>query len=157
MRIPSLSDYETARAALAVYAEFSKAYLRPNGWTVIPADAPRPSFNGSPLTSDAVNAYSTTAELFELATERPERFSAYACESDRQQRDATNYVAYRHRNLTTWTGESVGSITFTGPWHRNNLGGKWRPIRVRADWGGEYYGREYDSRQLVNLRRAKRA
>ena len=56
MRIPTETEYATAKAALAVYADFSKPYVQRNGWTVIPADAPRPTFDGAPLDTDRVNA-----------------------------------------------------------------------------------------------------
>lgn len=146
MRIPDETEYQEAKAARAVYDEFTKAYIQPNGWTVIPADAPRPMFGGAPLTTDRINAYTTTLELYELANGKPDRFSAYVTTS-----------AFGTVEVVTWTGERIAAPKFTGHWHRNNFGARWRSIEVRADWGGLYYGREYDSRQLVNFRRAKRA
>ena len=140
MRIPSLAEYETAKTALAVYAEFSKPYIQRNGWTVIPADAPRPVFGGEELSTDKINAYSTTVELFDLAHDRPEKFSAY--------------VQFPRNAITTWTGEEIGFVCNKGAWHTNNFGARWRSIRVRAAWGAVYNGREYDNRQLINLRRA---
>ena len=139
MRSPNQAEYETAKAALAVYAEFSKPYVQRNGWTVIPADAPRPAFEGVYLSSDRINAYSTTVELFELARDKPEKFSAY--------------VQSPRNAITTWTGEEIGVVCDCGAWHRNNMGARWRSLRIRAAWGAVYHGREYDSRQLVNLRR----
>lgn len=141
MRIPSQAAYDTAKAALAVYADFSKPYLQRNGWTVIPADAPRPVFEGEELTTDRINAYSTDVEVFELARDKPEKFSAY--------------VSFPRNGVTTWTGEEVGVVCDKGEWRRNNMGARWRSLRVRSAWGAVYYGREYDSRQLVNLRRSR--
>lgn len=46
MRIPSETEYETAKAARTAYDAFAAPYLQRNGWTVIPADAPRPIFQG---------------------------------------------------------------------------------------------------------------
>lgn len=143
MRTPSPSDYDTAKAALAVYERFCEPYIQRNGWTVIPADAPRPVFAGETLTTDRINAYSTIVELFELQRDKPNRFSAY--------------VQFPRNAVTTWTGEEIGLAIDTGAWHRNNLGARWRTVRVRAAFGGIYQGREYDSRQLVNFRRLKRA
>jgi hypothetical protein len=144
MRIPTATEFEKAQRALEAYAAFSAQYVQKNGWTVIPADAPRPAFEGEELSTDAVNAYSTTVELYRLATDKPDRFSAYMV--DRKDKAPS---------LTTWTGETIGAVKETGPWNRNNFGARWRSVRVRADWGGVYYGREYDNRQLVNFRRAK--
>ena len=141
MRIPSQTDYDRAKAALAAYAEFCKPYVQKNGWTVIPADALRPSFEGVELTTDKVNAFSTDVELFELDRDKPEKLSAY--------------VAAPHDRVTTWTGEQIGLVCYAGSWHRNNMGARWRSLRVRSAWGAIYHGREYDSRDLVNLRRSR--
>jgi hypothetical protein len=138
MRIPSQSEYQTAKAALAVYADYCKPYLQRNGWTVIPADAPRPRFEGAEMSTDQINAFSTTVELFELDRDKPAAFSAY--------------VSFPRNGVTTWTGEEIGTVCNIGDWRRNNMGGKWRSIRVRSAWGAVYHGREYDSRQLINLR-----
>ena len=140
MRIPTETEYATAKAALAVYADFSKPYVQRNGWTVIPADAPRPTFDGTPLDTDRVNAFSTTVELFEFDRDRPEKFSAYLSDGV---------------DVTTWTGEIVGYVSDRGAWHRNNFGARWRSIHVQSAWGAVYSGREYDSRQLVNLKRMR--
>lgn len=143
MRIPSQTEYETAKAALAAYEAFAKPYVQRNGWTAIPADAPRPVFDGEELTTDRVNAYSTIVELFELDRDKPDAFSAY--------------VQFPRNSVTTWTGEEVGIVCDRGAWHRNNFGARWRSLNVRAAWGAVYHGREYDSRQLVNLRRSRAA
>lgn len=143
MRIPTQGEYETATAALAAYKAFCKPYVQRNGWTVIPAKAPRPLVNGEEMSTDQVNAYSTTVEIFELNRDKPAAFSAY--------------VQFPRNGVTTWTGEEVGIVCDVGHWHRNNLGARWRSLRVRAAWGAVYHGREYDSRQLVNLRKAKHA
>ena len=42
MRKVTQAEYELGKAALALYQEFSKPYVRKNGWTVTPADAPDP-------------------------------------------------------------------------------------------------------------------
>lgn len=143
MRQVTAEQNATARAAIAAYREFSKPYVQRNGWTVIPADAPRPLFDGVELTTDRINAFSTDAELYSLATEKPDAFTAY--------------VHFPRNGITTWTGEEVGFVVDRGAWNRNNFGGRWRQVRVRAAWGAIYAGREYDSRQCVNFRRLKAA
>lgn len=144
MRQVTAEQNATARAAIAAYREFSKPYVQRNGWTVIPADAPRPLFDGVELTTDRINAFSTDAELYSLATEKPDKFSAYVSAS-------------RPRAITTWTGEEVATIVDRTAYHRNNFGGRFRTIWIRAEWGGTYFGREYDSRDLVSFRRLKAA
>lgn len=142
MRQVTAEENATAKRALAVYAEFSKPYIQRNGWTVIPADAPRPLFEGAELTTDAINAFSTAAELYQLATEKPDKFSAYV-------------TATKGFNVTTWTGETIGAVIDRTAYHCNNFGAKFRTIWIRAEWGATYYGREYDSHDLVNFRRIK--
>lgn len=139
MRIPTHAEYSHAQAALAAYREFSKPYLQRNGWTVIPADAPRPVFEGVELTTDAINVCSTNVELFEFNRDRPDKLSAY--------------VTFPRNSVTTWTGEEIGIVIDKGHWNRNNFGARWRTVKMRSDWGDLYSGREYDSRQLVNFKR----
>ena len=141
MRKVSETEYATALTATAAYKAFSAPYLQKNGWTVIPADAPKPQFAGADLD---LNLHSTNKELFELERDMPERFSAYTPWGD-QNKNA----------VTAWTGEVIARVTHEGRWFRNNFGGKWRQLTIRADWNQTYTGREYDSRQLVNFRRVK--
>jgi hypothetical protein len=139
MRQVSETEYETAKAALASYNEYCKPYVQRNGWTVIPKEAPRAFFEGKELTSDAVNAHSTNVELFEMQRDKPERFTTYVTPE----------------GVTTWTVERIGRVVARGDKHVNNLGGAWRAITIKTDWGFSYHGREYDSRQCVNFKRAK--
>lgn len=134
MRQVTQAEYDTSKAAAAAYREFCKLYVQKNGWTVIPANVTRP------IDTDAINAHSTNVELFELQRDQPAKFGGYVLDST---------------GVTSWTGEQIGKVLHRGHWHRNNFGGRWRSIDVRADWGGNYHGREYDSRQFVNLQRKK--
>ena len=142
--------YAAERAICDKANAYAAQFIQPNGWTIIPAKAA-----GHPDYAACDNAMRSRVELFELNRDRPERFSAYLQPSNREQVDQTNLVAYRHRNVTTWTGDKLGWVTHTGAYHRNNFGGRWRQVTVRTIWGQTYTGREYDSRQLVNLRRVK--
>ena len=137
MRQVTTDQYNYSKAVLAAYTDYCKPYVQKDGWTVIPKEAPRFEFEG--VATD-INIHSTFVELFELANQKPEKFSAYV-----------TYPA-----VTTWTGEHVAEISWRGAWHRNNFGGKWRQLTIQSDWGHVYTGREYDSRQLVNFRRVKR-
>lgn len=142
MRKVSQTEYDAAKRVLSAYGDYCKPYVQHNGWTVIPAEAPRFVFEGATLETDHINAHTTNVELFELDRDKPEKFGAYMPMDSRV-------------NITTWTGESVGRVTNRREWHRNNLGAKWRHVTVRTDWGHVYAGREYDSRQFVNFRRVK--
>ncbi len=147
---------QTTYNALRAICDKADAYWKANatfdrsGWSSLPAGkAAHPDY------AACTNDMRGQVEAFELNRDKPEKFSAYVNESTSEQVYATTYIACRRRDLTTWTGHKLGVVTYTGPWHRNNFGGKWRAIDVRTVWGDRYYGREYDSRQLVNLTRSR--
>lgn len=132
------TTYETLRAI----CDKADAYWKANatfdrsGWSTLPADkATHPDY------AACTNDMRGLVEAFEINRDKPAQFSAYVQNSP--------------STLTTWTGETLGVVSYTGPWHRNNFGGKWRTINVRTIWGDRYHGREYDSRQLVNLTRSR--
>lgn len=149
MRIPSQNEYETAKRALAVYADFSKPYVQKNGWTVIPADAPRPVFDGAELTTDRVNAFSTTVELFELNRDKPEKVFAYI--------SASESGAWR---ATTWTGEAISEDLRAGSSYRNPrrsyTSNTITPVQVKI-CGQWYHGRALGAGLYVKLTRMKHA
>jgi len=92
------------------------------------------------------NEERSAREVFELHRDKPERFSAY--------------VTWKtgDRSVTTWMGDKVGERCDNSPWHTNNMGAKWRQIRIKPDFCRWYYtGREYESRQFVNFKRMKAA
>lgn len=150
MRIPSPTEYETAKAALAVYGAFSRPYVQRNGWTVIPADAPRPTFEGAELTTDRVNAYSTTVELFELARDKPDRIFAYISSGSRDGKSDWR--------VSTWTGEVISDDLIAGRAYRNPrpsyTSGTITPIRARI-CGRWYTGRALGVGVYVKLRAVK--
>lgn len=152
MRIPALQEYETAKAALAAYTEFSKPYVQRNGWSVIPANAPRPSFQGQELTTDAINAYSTTVELYELANEKPDRIFAYISSASKDGK--TDW------RVTTWTGEVISSELIAGRAYRNPrpsyTSNTLTPIRAKIA-GRWYAGRALGPGLYVKLRALKSA
>ena len=139
---------DVAREGLDLYNKWSEQYRKSNGWTVIPADATPPSLNGVPLTSDVINRLSTMVETYRLWTQKPQTFVAYVTGQSHEIGDGI---------VTTWTGHRLGRVVTRGNWHRNNFGGRWRSVRMRALWGACYYGREYDSMQLVRFRRLSHA
>jgi hypothetical protein len=91
------------------------------------------------------NEERSALEVFELHRDKPEWFTAY--------------VSWKPNKLiTTWMGDRVGVECFVGEWHYNNMGAKWRQLRIKPDFCRWYYtGREYDSRQCVNFKRMKAA
>jgi hypothetical protein len=94
------------------------------------------------------NAMRGRVEFFELHRDKPEAVSLYVS-------GGGHHIG--KPIITTWVGHRVDTKVTTGPWQRNNMGARWRLVRMTAAWGGEYSGREYDSRQLVNFRRLKGA
>jgi hypothetical protein len=149
MRIPTQTEYETAQRALDAYAAFSKPYVQKNGWTAIPADAPRPVFEGAELTSGRVNAFSTTVELFELNRDKPEKVFAYI--------SASESGAWR---ATTWTGETISEDLRAGRTYRNPrlsyTSNTITPVQVKI-CGQWYSGRAMGPGIYVKLRRMKNA
>lgn len=145
MRVPSEHEYETAKRALAVYEQFSVPFVQRNGWTIIPADAPRPLFDGAPLTTDRINAYSTDIELFELARDQPDKIFAYVSA-------APDGVTWR---ITTWTGEVISDDLVTGRTYPNPrysfTSNKITPIRAKI-MGRWYTGRSLGAGVYVKLR-----
>lgn len=130
--------YAAERAICDKANAYAAQFIQPNGWTIIPAKAA-----GHPDYAACDNAMRSRVELFELNRDQPERFSAYLVDQN------------AFTDVTTWAGDKLGDVTYGGPRHRNNFGGRWRQVTVRTIWGQTYTGREYDSRQLVNLRRVK--
>lgn len=61
--------------------------------------------------------------------------------------------------VTLWPGNVVGTVVRRGQWHRHNSAVhfpvKWRQVTVRDLQGRMYTGREYDSQQLIRLRRMR--
>lgn len=141
-------QYAIERAICDKAQAYAAQFVQPNGWTIIPAEAAK-----HPDYAACDNGMRSRVETFELNRDKPATFSAYVQSSDRAHVDATNIIACRHRDVTTWTGDKLGTVTHSGAWHRNNFGGKWRQVTARMAWGDTYTGREYDSRQFVNWRR----
>lgn len=153
MRVPSLPEYETAKAALAVYAAFSAPYVQRNGWTVIPADAPRPLFEGTELTTDRINAFSAIVELFELDRDKPDTIFAYV--SSRSKNGKTDW------HISTWAGEMLSDdLIVTGRTYRNPrrsyTSDTITPIRAKIA-GRWYHGRALGVGLYVKLRAVKHA
>lgn len=99
----------------------------------------------NPPTNDEISAL----EVFRLHRDQPEQFTAYV---------TWRTDPVEAKRITTWTGERVGVRCDAGPWHTNNMGAKWRQLRIKPDFCRWYYtGREYDSRQCVNFKRMKAA
>lgn len=133
--------YATERAICdkaAAYWKANATYSR-GGWSNMSA-----ALAAHPDYAACDNAMRGRVEQFELARDRPDRFTAYIQED--------NALAF----ITTWTGDKLGDVTYSGPRHRNNFGARWQQLTVRTIWGDWYSGRWYfDAQQCINLRRVK--
>lgn len=106
----------------AAYNAWSAQFVRPNGWTVIPADAVPPV----KITNDERGKL----EQYRFHQERPAAYFLYINEGEGR--------------ATTWTGDTLGAVSF-GREYRDNFGGKRVPITVRAINGAVYHGTYYKS------------
>lgn len=80
-------------------------------------------------------------EAYELTRDKPDAFCAYVTGNP---------------EVTTWPGNVLGRIAFRGNWSGASFGrAKWRQVIFRSVWGKVYYGREYNTMQLVRFRAYK--
>lgn len=128
----SPAEYEAAKVICDRAEAYAQQFVKPNGWIILTAEQA-----AEPIYAACTNELRGAVEEFELCCDRPDRFVAY---------EAGFTVA-------TWTGIEVGKIILRTQWYRDNFGGRWRGIRVLSAWGDRYYGREYDSMQLIRLRK----
>jgi hypothetical protein len=93
----------------------------------------RTSYHPSELPADIVpptNEERSALEVFEFQRDKPANY--------------TLYINAEKRTATTWTGETLGSVTF-GREYRDNFGGKRVAITVKAITGETYHGTFYKS------------
>jgi hypothetical protein len=122
------STYQEERRLVSLDREWSRQFIQPNGWTVIPADAKRPAEIAA-----VDNEMRGRVEQYELLTELPERISAY--------------IGSDGRSVTVWTGLPLGSAYCSGRIGRGPLFGYYATIS-----GRQYYGRGQGSGMFINLR-----
>lgn len=125
------STYQEERRLVSLDQEWSRQFVQPNGWTVIPADAKRPAEIAA-----VDNEMRGRVEQYELLTELPAEFGAY--------------IGSDGRSVTVWTGLPLGSAYVVSSW-RNGYGTKL--FAYRATIGGrEYAGRSQGSGMFIGLR-----
>jgi len=79
---------------------------------------------------DVTNDERSALEVFEFVTNPPDRYFLY--------------INPQKQTATTWTGETLGQVSF-GREYRDNFGGKRVPIMVRAVNGRVYHGTYFKS------------
>src|SRR5262245_60014207 len=99
-----ITDAQAAemRARYARYQQWAAQYVKPNGWTIIPAEAQ------PPVGDEWSNADSSTLEVYEFMHDKPQRYFLY--------------IAEKTKLATTWTGDKLGDVEF-GASYRDNFGG----------------------------------
>ena len=81
-------------------------------------------------------------EIYMFNKEKPEKYSVY--------------VDFKKNVVTTWTGEVIGSITWSGSEYRDNFGGKRVNLDVRMNNGDLYYGTAFvSSGDYATIRKKK--
>lgn len=133
----SAADYARESRLIARDAQWSRRYLQPNGWTVIPANAKRPAAIAS-----VDNAMRSRVERYRIFTESPDIIGAY--------------IGTPCRNggypVTVWTGEPIGNATLGSKWRVNSyVGSHMCQFYARIN-GREYTGRGFGEGMCITLR-----
>ncbi len=113
------ADYRRERALCDADRKWSEQFIKPNGWTVIPADAKRPR-----RIAKVDNAMRGRVEQYELLNNPPDAFTAYLS-SDK-------------RSVTVWTGDVLGRAEVRSIGQRRGYTGE-RQHYGRAWIGGREY------------------
>ena len=93
---------------------------------------------GGELTNEMRSAH----EIFTFNNEKPEKYSVY--------------VDFKKNVVTTWTGEVIGTISWSGSEYRDNFGGKRVNLDVRMNNGDLYYGTAFvSSGDYATIRKKK--
>lgn len=129
------TDYQRERAICDKAEAYARATMAGKRNYLTPEECAHPDY------SACNNDMRGRVEAYELQRDKPDAFSAYVTEK---------------AEVTAWPGNVLGAIRQRGRWVRSGFGGaKWRPVVFRAVWGRTYYGREYDTMQLVRFRAYK--
>ncbi len=104
------------------YEEWSKQFLKPNGWAVIPANEKPPV--------KITNEERSACEVYEWRRDKPKNYFAY--------------VDTKTQRLTTWTGQNLGKIDF-GYCYTSNFGDIRQSVLIWANNGKKYQGTFYKS------------
>jgi hypothetical protein len=115
------NDIRTRNDALMAWVDSIRGK---NGWASYrPEDKPA-------HIPDVTNEERSALEVFEFVTNPPDKYFLYINEAN--------------RTATTWTGETLGQVSF-GSEYRDNFGGKRAPITIRAINGRTYHGTYFKS------------
>jgi len=112
----------------------------------------RQSYHPSEIPADVpivTNDMRSAIEVFETLRDKPEHLFVYV---------KPDYESARNGNVTTWTGERLGSYVCAGPNYKDNFGGERVNIRVELRNGaGSYAGTFYKSSgDYARLKRCKK-
>lgn len=118
-------EYISAKAQLLAYTDASEKWMTENKTRGIPGDV-REQF---PFADVVTNELRSQIEVYEFMHEKPEKYFAYV-----------NGVSGQ---LTTWTGEPLGTVSWWGTEWRSNMGDARQAITVNAINGVKYFGTFY--------------
>ena len=96
-----------------------------------------------PAPVKVTNDERSAVEVYEFRAVPPERYFAYVKLYDQPKLGNAQLEADRYGLVTTWTGDTLGGIYWTGRPFRGNMGDKRINIRVRAINGRCYAGTYY--------------
>lgn len=118
------SQYETARRELDELRAWVDTKRGRNGWASyrredVPAHL-----------QHVDNELTSAVEFYEWLRDKPRRYFLYVNEARRQ--------------VTTWTGEVLGSVQFGNP-YTSNMGDVRIPVHVEGNNGISYHGTYYQS------------
>lgn len=120
-------EYTTARAQLLAYTDASEKWMTENKTRGIPG-AVRDTF---PFADVVTNELRSQIEVYEFMNDKPEKYFAYVNDVSGQ--------------LTTWTGEPLGVVSYWGTEWCSNMGDHRQSITVNAINGIKYFGTFYKS------------
>lgn len=67
------------------------------------------------------------------------------------------YLSMDGKRITTYTGETLASVTYTGTTFTGNMGNEWTPFRATGINGRQYFGRHNGPGMCLTMRAIKRA
>lgn len=137
------NTYHDYKRKIAAYEKWAKQFVKPNGWTVIPADAIAPV--------KVTNAMRSSVEIYELNHNQPDVFFAYVGKGNLDGAGCDRVVAQSY-NVTTWTGEKICAATKGASWHvRSHMGDVMSQFYARFNERA-YTGRSFGSGMYIRLK-----
>lgn len=143
----SAADYARESAMLARYENWAAQFVRPNGWTVIPADSKPPAG-----LEHVDNAMRSRIERFRIFTESPESLVAYIGSMNPGSDMPRGSGRGATWPVTVWTGEAIGYATRGATWRVNSYHGTHMSQFYARIAGREYTGRGFGAGMFIALR-----